>query len=106
MIGDAMSGAGGSTPSRLVFRSLIRQAFGRQSTSVVRDEDRFPQQMLLECPNNHRSAGTGRYVQFLDVQRINRKRIAMRRISLIGAGTVICVVAKIGAALFSPGWQD
>jgi hypothetical protein len=75
-------------------------------TSVVRDEDRLPQQMIFSGRHHHRAAGVRRHVKFLDAQRIHGERVAMRWISLVRAGSVISVVSEIGAALHGTGRQN
>src|SRR6202044_3145719 len=62
--------------------------------------------MLLGSRYHHRAARVGGHVKLLDAQRINGKRVAMRRISFVRAGAVIGVVAEIGTALHGTRRQN
>src|ERR1700733_6807311 len=62
--------------------------------------------MFLGCRYHHRAARVGGHVQFLDTQRIYGEGIAVRRLAFVGTGSVISVIAEIGAALHGSRWQN
>jgi hypothetical protein len=76
-----------------------RASVPESSAAVVRDEDCFAEQMVLDYRRHHRAAGFSANRQFGDIHRVDREHIAMRRIPLGRAGPMVRVGAQIRASL-------